>query len=95
MRQPITQVIIRKYLIGAIYTIISCGQSVKGVVSVDIIDTCGPMHVGLADDVAIIIVSIDEISDFGECAWIGIGIKPACAAEVIIAVRVSYLMSVQ
>jgi len=44
----------------------------------------------LLDDVAIIIVSIDEISDFGECAGIGIGIKPACAAEVIIAVRVSY-----
>ena len=44
----------------------------------------------LADDVAIIIVSIDEISDFGERAGIGIGIKPACAAEVIIAVRVSY-----
>jgi len=43
----------------------------------------------LLDDVAIIIVSIDEISDFGECAWVGIGIKPACAAEVIIAVRVS------
>jgi len=36
MRQAITQVIIRKYLIGAIYTIISCGQSVKGVVSVSI-----------------------------------------------------------
>ena len=34
MRQAITQVIIRKYLIGAIYTIISCGQSVKGVVSI-------------------------------------------------------------
>jgi len=44
----------------------------------------------LLDDVAIIIVSIDEINDFGECAGIGIGIKPACAAEVIIAVRVSY-----
>jgi|GEM_PF-3805203 len=43
----------------------------------------------LLDDVAIIIVSIDEISDLGQGARIGIGIKPACAAEVIIAVRVS------
>jgi hypothetical protein len=43
----------------------------------------------LLDDIAIIIVSIDEISDFGERTRIGIGIKPACAAEVIIAVRVS------
>ena len=36
MRQPISQIIISKYLIGAIYTIISCSQSVKGVVSVGI-----------------------------------------------------------
>jgi|GEM_PF-2175688 len=59
MRQAISRVIIRKYLIGAIYTIPGCDQSVKCVVSVDIIDSCGPMIVSLTDDVAIIIVSID------------------------------------
>ena len=29
VREAITQVVIRKYLIGVIYTIISCDQSVK------------------------------------------------------------------
>jgi len=36
MRQAITQVIVRKYLIGAIYTIPSCGQSVKDVEGISI-----------------------------------------------------------
>ena len=36
MRKAITQVIIRKYLIGAIYTIPGCDRSVKGVVRITI-----------------------------------------------------------
>jgi len=36
MRQAITQVVIRKYLIGAIYTIRSCDQSVKVILRITI-----------------------------------------------------------